>query len=52
MIKWSGGQNPVHEDSVVQYTQRNGLQSSGIAWQLEWGHDGSGSDIIGYEVIG
>ena len=52
MIKWKGGESPVGHDVMVRVRTRDSVVPRDVspAQAYCWEHDGSGSDIVAYEV--
>jgi hypothetical protein len=59
LIAWTGGECPVHPDTIVIVTYRgpaNEAKGIRIGWpiragRLDWSHDGSDDDIVMYSLI-
>jgi hypothetical protein len=49
-IDWAGGDQPVHDDTIVYYRMRDGSESKALAAYIEFDHIGSQSDIIAYRI--
>ena len=49
--EWTGENNPVHPDTLVDFTVRAGrTHTFGDAGCLRWDHVGSGGDIVAFRV--
>jgi len=50
-IEWTGGEQPVDDEVVVDIVMRVGSLEEQTAGVVDWANDGGNSDVIGYRVL-
>jgi len=50
-IEWKGGDQPVHDDEIVEVKCRDGCREMDKAKNLPWWWDGGPCDFLAYRIV-